>query len=280
MNEKVTISDVIHAFNVTYQTILDKVPKNEISKEYNVSLIILIQSMVKKFESIELLLDNDQVDSINLLQRPILESSFFIDYILQDENDVSRRGNAMFYSYKMQAGKKVKNMCNTFPNKEEALQVKKGIDSHLKSEDNSNYEDLDSYIDYYSNEYKKYFTLKEGKGAKQQLKNWYNQSGRQGDLRALSNNIGRGWEYDLYYSTQSLSIHPNGEIANLAFDDGVLKTSNSISRGAVERYCIDYILNGFIRVGTYFEILPSFVDLLNPVLSYKMSHIFDPDDLI
>ncbi|VDG18559.1 hypothetical protein [Lactobacillus plantarum] [Lactiplantibacillus mudanjiangensis] len=252
-----TIESIIHQLETIQKEILKLAfgDHRPMDLHHN-AMMMLLDGMIEKFKSIEVLYMNHQLDGVEILERAILEESVSLEYILMDSHKMARqRGRAFFLGYKVQSGQKTKNIIDQDPSEIDGDNLLASVNEELTRK-NLPYKTLNEYIEYFKNKYKECFQLsgKSSREVNQQIKNWFNQDGTLRSIYDLFCKVNREDEYRLFYAIQSMDVHPTGVIEHSSVDNGEFVIEYSSMSSMVEGNCVLWILKSEQKLAKYFGI--------------------------
>lgn len=211
----------------------------------------LLNQMVETFRSIEVLLDAERIEGLNVLQRPILEASVYLDFIL--ERYTGQRSLVFFYHSKLDSGKKARALLNMDINPDFKASVKAEVNDMISPK----FSNMDEYVRYYQGKYKSCFRMKDDsrKGQKNQMRQWYNYDGGINNIAELFEKLGRSEEYKIFYSFQSMDIHSTESADRIISKEGKTQIVNTVQPIQVEVSCLNWLIGSSVKVLKYQEIL-------------------------
>lgn len=248
---------IANQFDAIRNEVLNCFNENHALELHHSAIVLLFDGMIEKYKSINLLLENKQFEGIEIIERSILESSVYLDYILSGTHKLAKnRGRAFFLSYKLQESLKVQDVIDRKPFGIDADDMLSTINERLSSDANPNYSSLAEYIVFFREEYKKCFNFgnRSGRDKRQQIRNWFNQDGTRKNIYDLFCFINREDEYKAFYSYKSMDVHTTSVISNGIVDDGLFTISYSINPNEVNVNCIFWIFNVAKKMISYFGI--------------------------
>ncbi|MCG0659354.1 hypothetical protein IMAU80057_02617 [Lactiplantibacillus plantarum] len=249
-----TVTPLVNQFDAIEKYFLNSFSEYRKMGLHHIAMILILDGMIEKFKSIEVLLDNRQIDGINILERSILESSVSLNYILESTHKYARqRGRAFYFNSKVQSGKKAKAIINQHPFGLDADELRLQLKYVIEKQHHPNYDNIDGYITYYKSMYEQCFNLVDvtGKERKNQIKNWFNQNGSLKSIYHLFCYLGREDEYRVFYANASMDVHGANVISNGIIKDGVFSISHSVEPHVIETQCVYWILTAIKSISHY-----------------------------
>lgn len=200
------------------QFIVDKKIGDKIIEPENFAIVSLTNSIILKSGDIYLLMQNEQVESIEILMRTIFEQSAYLKFILQMHSKT--RAEQFLYSYRIQSAEKHKSLIDsmiTSGEYEEAESIKQSLKNNIKEkfpEINS----IEEYIEFFKEKFRNNLTIATSK--KINYEKWYNITGRVSNFRILTEEIHIDESiYKMFYNLGSMNVHGINVLGNISRSD-------------------------------------------------------------
>ncbi|MBO1299841.1 DUF5677 domain-containing protein, partial [Enterococcus sp. DIV1271a] len=187
-------------------------------------------------------------DNIGMIFRSFLEVYIYLSYIL--EKNTKERGKACFY-WQKHVG--IKNLKKTFDHLEvsQKERYKNDIDVALQKQNNSSYQNLDSYEIYIKGKINSCFTNKMKLRDRQ---NWFNEDGNHRTIRQLFEYMGNELEYDNFYSRYSPSSHGLSVLGQLRVSPQLLAIESFDDKDIILSMLNGHIFDITNKVITYYKL--------------------------
>lgn len=206
---------------------------------HDLSIITLYSSMVEKARSIEILVGNRVLDSVEVIQRSMIEQSVYLKYILQ--KDTKRRGRAFFYGHKYKEIKDIEDTFNFHPNKAMTESIKQGIKEKYEKESQQKYP---TFEDYQKSIIKKFDEL-----FQERIKNrkyWFNIDGEANSIAKLFQLMDEADTYYGFYVPNSAHTHGSSVVTDTNLKKGkfeIQKTIDLKMKDVMIWKCLNYGIN-------------------------------------
>lgn len=245
------VQSIINQFEAIKNEMFDSFNEHHRMRLQHVAMLLLLDGMIEKFKSIEVLLDKDQSEGISIIHRSLLEASVSLQYILNDSKKFARqRGRAFYFFYRWQSGKKAKNMIAQEPYGIDGSELKAKLLENWQSHDEKRFNDIDSYIGYFKDEYEKYFCIRDETKRKKQLQNWFNQDGTLNSIFDMFCKVDREDDYRAFYAISSMDVHASGAISHGRIKAGQFVINYDV-QPVVESTCVLWILRAEQELAEY-----------------------------
>lgn len=214
----------------------------------DLSIALLYISMNDKARSIEILLNQNVLDSVKIIQRSMLEQYVYLLFILK--SDTVRRGRAYFYGNKVVGIKYWNNLKRDYSDKGLIEKVSNDLEKHISNGPvGDNY---DEYCKYYRDKYNSLFD-KDVKDKRQ----WFNIYGDTKYISELFKKMNMLDEYRFIYAANSESTHGTNMPGDLKVDKGGFTVVQSIDDMNMDSFIIGYLFQGIQKIANYYEYSPS-----------------------
>lgn len=251
------INSIINKFSAIERQAMNSFNDDHELGIHHSALILLLDGMIEKFKSIEVLFKNKQIEGISILERSILESSVSIDYILSGSHKLARqRGRAFFFKNKLNGVNAAKNLIELGPFGINGKEMEAALTENIKQSNNNNYKNIDEYASYFEKKYKECFQLegKTPKKQKRQLAKWYNQDGKINSVYDLFCKVDREDDYKVHYVLESEDVHASGVIGRALIQKNEFAIAYKINKHDVESQCVLWITKAEVAIVDYLSL--------------------------
>lgn len=215
-------------------------------------LITLQETIISKIDDVRFLMEGNRFDSLEEIARSVLELYCILRFILREDSD--KRATAFFYTYKIQAGEKIRKSIDKInDNYPEKIRLSEKEVEALKSEV-SDAENLDDYIHHYREKYRK----TTGHEGRINTDKWYDfvSNISLGGVRDLMKYFGMDEATYLYfYSLKSMDIHGISNVGKNALDATNLKEELFNIHAVMKKTLTYYLLEASISISKHYGLI-------------------------
>lgn len=215
-------------------------------------LITLQETIISKIDDVRFLMEGNRFDSLEEIARSVLELYCILRFILKEDSD--KRATAFFYTYKIQAGEKIRRSIDKInDNYPEKIRLSEKEVEALKSEV-SDAENLDDYIHHYREKYRE----TTGHEGRINTDKWYDfvSNVNLGGVRDLMKYVGMDEAMYLYfYSLKSMDIHGISNIGKNALDATNLKEELFNIHAVMKKTLTYYLLEATIIISKHYGLI-------------------------
>lgn len=246
--KKIVVSSDFDAYNQIQHFILEKTFVNDRKmKIHDVMIATLFNSMIEKSRSIELLVQNNVLDSIEVIQRSMVEQDISLKYIL--EKDTVRRGRACFYGHKCKEIRDIEDTFKHHPNKNMMQSISQGIITKFEVEHKEKFPTYEDYKMYMESRYNELF--------QERIKNrkyWFNIDGGASSIAKLFELMNEADEYYGFYVPYSAYTHGNGVVSDTNFKRKKFEIEKMINKKRKNLLIATCLKSGIDAIARYYGV--------------------------
>lgn len=238
----------LDSYDEILYAIVEKTFNDENAMEiHDISIVTLYSSMVEKARSIQLLIDNKLFDSVEVIQRSMVEQNVSLKYILQ--KDTIRRGRAFFYGHRYKEIKDIEDTLSYHPDRELIESIKQGIKEKFEIESKKKYGTFDEYQASIVEKYDELF--------QKRIKNrkyWFNIDGQAKSIAKLFELMGEANEYYGLYVPNSAYTHGSGIVTDTNVKKGMFEIKKSINPRMINVVIMKNLKESIEAIGKYYGV--------------------------